>query len=1100
MSRDRLAAAPSHLTARLLPREGAGGRPVPGEDALAVPAVAPARKARSGEDCPTGALCGQDAGACGSTQWYFYSDMLFCNPPPTTCQRVRCENFPPPGVTISQPIGVITWRGVYIDDGSNFCTKPEHLFRIQFYEDEDGAPKNPGSPYYSEYLIATGQDLGILVSFCEACTPTPLLEFTAVLTIPVNLTAGWFSITGYGTPGCYHLWEGSDEGDNKFYGWWEEGGTVPGPAVTTFCDLNYCFLPVVYGACCVDCAGYAGWCVDNVTEQYCSAMGGRFAAGTACAQLSPPCGHALGACCHDDGTCELVTCCQCAVDCGSGGGDLNCDGTIDFGDINPFVLYLSNFAAWQVAYPGCNPIQGDINCDGTWGQGSFTDINPFVQLMVLCGGGCPWPGPGCLGVPRAQGIYWAGPNTSCPTDCCTVVVPPGALRENELDDCFAPDTFNGGCNYTPAHFSPIQCGQTIYGESGTFDDNRDMDWYRTTVNLPTSFTVTVEAEFDVQVLAFRQGPDPNDPCSGYRDVAAPVGPPPSGHNKCTPVVMATRCLPPGTYWFVVAPAASDGVACYSDYQVTLGCTACEPCQIQPCPSGAYMEGLPAGDPPPGYCVADPDDPTLDPENGGCNNVPPAFENLAYTYNVPFTVCGKLWANDGDRDLDWYGLDLTSSATVNWSVLSEVPCRATLLFWDFGGGQYGPPPIDCSDYFYWTDTLCTPCLQKTWDGTMFYQPGFYWFVVKPEDGSGPVFYGYPCPLGSADLGNDYQITMTVGWGGCCEGQILNKPHAYTEQPNDPPCPPGTYDDTYNSGCDHAPTGPTLPLLFDATNAWVSRSGTWQPRADNPTVVAKDYDWYSFTLTANRRFKVYLYSSFAATWEIWKQNDCAYGPIEGLAIPPCYDAGVFTVRCYTIGTYWLRVFPTSYWDCGKYYYLALTEAGSCSPCNFSCTGTDLDDPCDDVTDYDTNAGCDNPEGPPPHFMTFNCGATYCGRAYAAPISGVGHYDPDWFQITQTFTTNRRIRLVVTAEFLAHVEVYASCADYNAGTPIPGLDGITPLVVGTACPSMMLMSTGSFAPGTVVYGRITIVDQFGNLLTNYYPCTKGSNRWKLAASCPP
>lgn len=74
-------------------------------------------------------------------------------------------------------------------------------------------------------------------------------------------------------------------------------------------------------------------------------------------------------------------------------GDLNCDGLIDFGDINPFVLYLSNFAAWQTAFPGCNELNGDINCDGTYGQGSFGDINPFVALMTQCGTGCPCPGP-----------------------------------------------------------------------------------------------------------------------------------------------------------------------------------------------------------------------------------------------------------------------------------------------------------------------------------------------------------------------------------------------------------------------------------------------------------------------------------------------------------------------------------------------------------------------------------------------------------------------------------------------------------------------------------------------------------------------------------
>jgi len=52
-------------------------------------------------------------------------------------------------------------------------------------------------------------------------------------------------------------------------------------------------------------------------------------------------------------------------------GDLNCDGIVDFGDINPFVLYLSNFGACQAAYPDCPPENGDIN--------------PFVALLT--GGG-----------------------------------------------------------------------------------------------------------------------------------------------------------------------------------------------------------------------------------------------------------------------------------------------------------------------------------------------------------------------------------------------------------------------------------------------------------------------------------------------------------------------------------------------------------------------------------------------------------------------------------------------------------------------------------------------------------------------------------------
>jgi hypothetical protein len=74
-------------------------------------------------------------------------------------------------------------------------------------------------------------------------------------------------------------------------------------------------------------------------------------------------------------------------------GDMNCSGQIGFDDINPFVLYLSNQAAWETTFPGCPAENGDINCDGTYGQASFGDINPFVALMGQCGMGCACPGP-----------------------------------------------------------------------------------------------------------------------------------------------------------------------------------------------------------------------------------------------------------------------------------------------------------------------------------------------------------------------------------------------------------------------------------------------------------------------------------------------------------------------------------------------------------------------------------------------------------------------------------------------------------------------------------------------------------------------------------
>jgi hypothetical protein len=59
-------------------------------------------------------------------------------------------------------------------------------------------------------------------------------------------------------------------------------------------------------------------------------------------------------------------------------GDCNCDGAINFGDINPFVLVLTDPAGWHAAFPNCPIDNADINRDGAV---NFSDINPFVALM-----------------------------------------------------------------------------------------------------------------------------------------------------------------------------------------------------------------------------------------------------------------------------------------------------------------------------------------------------------------------------------------------------------------------------------------------------------------------------------------------------------------------------------------------------------------------------------------------------------------------------------------------------------------------------------------------------------------------------------------------
>ncbi|MBU0978087.1 MAG: S8 family serine peptidase [Nanoarchaeota archaeon] len=60
-------------------------------------------------------------------------------------------------------------------------------------------------------------------------------------------------------------------------------------------------------------------------------------------------------------------------------GDLNCDGSINFRDINPFVSALIGEVYYYFEHPNCNRANADCNHDGYANTG---DVNPFVQLLT----------------------------------------------------------------------------------------------------------------------------------------------------------------------------------------------------------------------------------------------------------------------------------------------------------------------------------------------------------------------------------------------------------------------------------------------------------------------------------------------------------------------------------------------------------------------------------------------------------------------------------------------------------------------------------------------------------------------------------------------
>jgi hypothetical protein len=60
-------------------------------------------------------------------------------------------------------------------------------------------------------------------------------------------------------------------------------------------------------------------------------------------------------------------------------GDMNCDGAINFDDIDPFVLALTGQAAYEAQYPDCNWLNADCNGDGLV---DFDDIDGFVAVLA----------------------------------------------------------------------------------------------------------------------------------------------------------------------------------------------------------------------------------------------------------------------------------------------------------------------------------------------------------------------------------------------------------------------------------------------------------------------------------------------------------------------------------------------------------------------------------------------------------------------------------------------------------------------------------------------------------------------------------------------
>ncbi len=162
----------------------------------------------------------------------------------------------------------------------------------------------------------------------------------------------------------------------------------------TSCTSYVCFPS---GACCKP----DGSCVDNLSPTQCSAIGGTFQGnGTQCSSVNCP--PPAGACCISNGGCLILSQANCTIVAGTWAGpgtdcadhnnngradacenlrlgDMNCDGFVNFGDINPFVQAISDPGGFIAGHPDCPIMNADCNHDG---RVDFGDINDFVALLA----------------------------------------------------------------------------------------------------------------------------------------------------------------------------------------------------------------------------------------------------------------------------------------------------------------------------------------------------------------------------------------------------------------------------------------------------------------------------------------------------------------------------------------------------------------------------------------------------------------------------------------------------------------------------------------------------------------------------------------------
>ncbi len=219
----------------------------------------------------------------------------------------------------------------------------------------------------------------------------------------------------------------------------------------------------------------------------------------------------------------------------------------------------------------------DLDCENSGGTFQGVDVSCDSAECPQPTGACCVEGFECRDTTEAdcetaEGVF-QGLDTACEDrpylcDCVDCEDNEGEPDGGCADEYV--DTFNAGCNSNPPSYSSIECGDSVCGESGTFDSGgapfRDTDWYFLSTTSHTAFrweaTGGVGLPIQINILDLAPG------CGSLDESISTFADP------CDTASLTSECLPPGDYAFFLAPNAFFDVGCGLRYEASL---SCEPC-------------------------------------------------------------------------------------------------------------------------------------------------------------------------------------------------------------------------------------------------------------------------------------------------------------------------------------------------------------------------------------------------------------------------------------------------------------------------------------------------------------------------------------------